>query len=85
MIRDLNMPFGGVKASGVGREGAEVRSVLIVSGAIDVLSSCVSLSGYYLYHIIFHRAHAANHDPSTQQDSLEFYTEAKTICTSYAE
>lgn len=37
LMRDLNMPFGGVKASGIGREGT--------------------------------------------QDSLEFYTEAKTICT----
>eukprot|EP00042_Codosiga_hollandica_P021858 m.78240 g.78240 ORF g.78240 m.78240 type:complete len:488 (-) comp50555_c0_seq1:132-1595(-) len=40
MVRDLNMPFGGVKASGVGRESAE--------------------------------------------DSFDFYTEAKTICTSFA-
>ena len=28
MVRDLNMPFGGVKASGVGRESAEVQAVL---------------------------------------------------------
>ena len=25
MIRDLNMPFGGMKASGTGRESAQVR------------------------------------------------------------
>ena len=36
LIRDLNMPFGGVKASGVGREGA--------------------------------------------QESMEFFTEVKTVC-----
>ncbi|XP_042893530.1 2-aminomuconic semialdehyde dehydrogenase-like [Penaeus japonicus] len=40
LVRDLNMPFGGMKASGMGREGT--------------------------------------------QDSLEFYTEAKTICTKIA-
>ncbi|ROT62271.1 putative aldehyde dehydrogenase family 8 member A1-like [Penaeus vannamei] len=40
LVRDLNMPFGGVKASGIGREGT--------------------------------------------QDSMEFYTEAKTICTKIA-
>lgn len=37
LVRDLDMPFGGVKTSGMGREST--------------------------------------------QDSLEFYTEAKTICT----
>lgn len=37
MLRDLNMPFGGMKASGTGRESAT--------------------------------------------DSIEFYTEARTICT----
>lgn len=39
MVRDLNMPFGGMKASGSGRESAE--------------------------------------------DSLRYFTEAKTICTKY--
>eukprot|EP00053_Salpingoeca_punica_P013815 m.125107 g.125107 ORF g.125107 m.125107 type:complete len:492 (-) comp16313_c3_seq1:290-1765(-) len=40
MVRDLNMPFGGMKASGTGRESAE--------------------------------------------DSLDFFTEAKTVCIKYA-
>jgi acyl-CoA reductase-like NAD-dependent aldehyde dehydrogenase len=40
MVRDLNMPFGGMKASGTGRESAE--------------------------------------------DSMDFFTEAKTICMKIA-
>ena len=39
LVRDLNVPFGGVKMSGVGREGLK--------------------------------------------DSLEFYTEVKTVCIKY--